>query len=123
MKASLICLHKLYELNLFISIFSVELVVELLEAFENTLHFRGRVDQICYSEMVSSWLLTKSTTWDGHNACLINHLHTIEEIRLFALLQRFFNEFLGEMYSWEPIHGSFYLGATDLLHVIESSLQ
>ena len=123
MKASLISLHKLYELDLFISIFCVELVVELLEAFEDTLHFRGRVYQICYSEMVSSWLLTKSTTWDSHNACLINHLHTIEEIRLFALLQRFFYEFLGEMYSWEPIHSSFYLGATDLLHVIESSLQ
>ena len=97
MKASLICLHKLYELNLFISMFSVEFVVKLLEALEYTLHFRGRVDQICYSEMVSSWLLTKSTTWDGHNACLINHLHTIEEIRLFALLQRFLNEFLGKM--------------------------
>ena len=123
MKASLISLHKLYELDLFISIFCVELVVELLEAFEDTLHFRGRVDQICYSEMVGSWLLTKSTTWDSHNACLINHLHTIEEIRLFALPQRFFNEFLGEMYSREPIHSSFYLGATDLLHVIESSLQ
>ena len=123
MRASLICLHKLYELNLFISIFCVELVVELLEAFKNTLHFRGRVDQICYSEMVSSWLLTKSTTWDGHNACLINHLHTIEEIRLFALLQRFFNEFLGEMYSWESIHGSLYFSATDLFHVIESSFK
>ena len=73
--------------------------------------------------MVSARLLSEATSWNCHNSGIIDHFHTVYEVRLLSLLKCTFDEFLGEVDPREAIHGSFNLGACDLLHVVEGPFE
>ena len=98
----------------------MEFIIELFKVFEDLFHMRGWVHQISDSEVVCTFLLSKSWPRYCHDTGFIDHFHAINEVRLFILPFGLVNELLREMNSREGIHSSFNLGAAYLLHVIES---
>ena len=72
----------------------VELFVKFLQVLEHYLHLGCGAYQISYSEMVSARSLSKATAWYCHDSCLIDHLHAVDEVRLFSLCKGAVDEFL-----------------------------
>lgn len=92
----------------------MERIIESLQILQFWLKLLFWKNQCCYSEMVGSWLLLKSTSWHQCNTCVLQHLQTIEKIWSLALCCLL--NFLRQFYLRESIHGSFNFIASDVLH-------
>ena len=97
----------------------VEFIIELLQIFKHLLHVGGWVHQVGDPEMVGAWSLAKATSWHSHNACLVHHLHAVDEVRRFTLTLSLFYKLLREVESWEAVHGAFNVCAGYIIHRIE----
>ena len=60
----------------------MERIVENLESIEGFLELRGWADQIGNSEVIGSLYLSKSTAWNGHDSCFLEHVHAVHEVWL-----------------------------------------
>lgn len=103
------------------SVSSLPLIVKLVQFVEDVLHLLNWSDQISNSEVVGTWLLVETTAWDSHDACLVDHVHAVEEVWLDTLGVSFVDELLGEVHAWETVHGTLDLGAGHVLHVVKGA--
>ena len=106
-----------------ISVVGVELIVKLLEIVKDNLHGGSRADEVGDSKVVGVLFLSETTSWNGHDSCLIHHLHAVYEVWLLTLRKGRIDELLREVKPWESVHGSFNLSASDLLHLVEAFSQ
>ena len=96
--------------------------IEFLQTLKSALHLLVWRNEVSNSEVVRAFLLFETRTGDGHDACLVHHVHAVEEIRLLALRLRLVDELLREVYLGEPVHRSLNVGAGDIFHASERVL-
>ena len=99
----------------------VEIFIEFLEFLKYSLHMRGRGYQVCDPKVVRAFSLTEARTWNSHDACLVHHLHAVDEVWLLSLVLGLLNELLREVYLRKPVHSALDFCACDLLHFVESA--
>ena len=99
--------------------FGVEVGIELTEAIEHFFPLLGRRDQVRDAEMVRAISLSKATARHRHNSRLVDHLHAVQKVWLFASGQRFLDELLREVNLWERVHGTLDLRTGHVVHRIE----
>jgi hypothetical protein len=63
--------------------------------------------------------LFKTTARHSHDACLVDHIHTVQEIRFLSLLFSLIDKLFGEVNAGEAIHSAFYFGAGHIGHRVE----
>ena len=103
------------------SVAGMEFIIEFLEVLQDCLHVRGGIDEVRDTEMISPFLLAESRSWHSHNACLVDHLEAVDEVRCLSLLLGFIDKLVREVNLREAIHGAFNFSAGDLLHVVKSA--
>jgi len=98
----------------------VPLFIEYFQLLKNLLHSLIRSHQVRNSEVVSARSLFKPTARYSHDARLVNHVHTVEEIRFLSLFFSLLDKLFREVNAGESIHSSFNLGAGHIGHRVES---
>jgi len=97
----------------------VPLFIENFQLLKDLLHSFVRSDQVRNSEVVSARRLFKTTARHSHDARLVYHVHTVEEIRFLSLLFRLIDKLLGEVNAGKAIHSAFNFGAGHISHRVE----
>jgi hypothetical protein len=69
--------------------------------------------------VVSARSLFKPTARYSHDARLVDHVHTVEEIRFLSLFFSLFDKLFREVNSGESIHSSFNLCTSNILHAVK----
>ena len=105
------------------SVFRVKFVVKFPQCIQDLLHAARWCNQVCDTEMIRTWFLSKTAAWNRHDACLVYHFHAVKEVRLFTLCLSFLNEFLRKVDLWECIHRALDFRASYILHRIKGIRQ
>ena len=97
----------------------MKLRVELLQQVNSVCHPLSWTHQVSYPEVELILPLPKSTSRDAHDACLVNHLHTIQEIRFNTQFFSLLHSLLPKGYPRKGIHSPLDLCAFHVNHFIE----
>lgn len=97
----------------------VPLFIEHFQLLKDLLHSLVRSHKVRNSEVVCARRLFKTTARHSHDACLVDHIHTVEEIRFLSLLFSLIDKLFGEVNAGEAIHSAFYFGAGHIGHRVE----
>lgn len=95
-------------------------IIKFNKTIKNLLHALIRSDQVSNSEMISSRHLTKARPRNSHDSSLFNHVHAVDVVRWLSFSSALGNEFIWEVKSWEPVHSSLNIGASNILHVLKA---
>ena len=94
-------------------------VIENAQIFENLLHFARWGNQVGDPEMMRARSLLEAAARHSHNPGLVDHVHAVDKVGLFALFLRLCNKLFAEMDPRESIHRPFDVRTADVLHAVE----